>query len=167
MSDLFAPSEFSRIREHPEYNETVRCSDWLKGEIHNGRNVTHTKRPFSPLLFTHFPAEGAHGKEGFFAKRMGVRDSIHDYLFWWDGANTGFIELKADGKVQTSGQRDFDSKLEILGFKHRAVCYSTEQVRDTLIAWGIPYTDVPIPPRKLTHNEKLAMTAHIYGRHDD
>lgn len=161
--ELFTKSEFDTRREHPEFHETVRCSDWLKGQILNGRNVIRTQVPFAPMLFTHFPGEGAYGKEGHFAERMGVRKSVHDFIFWWDGGNTGFIEMKATGNGQSSGQRDFDSKLAILGFKYRAVCYTTEQVRDTLKAWGIPYKETPIPPRKLTHNEKLAMTAHIYA----
>lgn len=159
---IFTPSTFSKKREHPEYTETVRTADWLKGEIHNGKNVIHVQRPFPGIEFTHFPAEGQYGKEGFFAKRMGVRKDIHDFIFWWEGAKTGFIEMKADGNKQSSGQRDFDSKLAAMGFTHRAVCYSTEEVCDKLILWGIYYKPTPIPPRKLTTNQLLAMQAEIY-----
>jgi hypothetical protein len=152
--ELFSKSEFDYSREHPEYHETVRTSDWLKGEVHNGRNVTHIQKPFPGLEFTHFPNEGAYGKQGHFAKRMGVRKDIQDFIFWWALEQTGFIELKIDDNKQSSGQRDFDSKLAELGFKHRSVCYSTEEIRDTLIGWYIPYVYVPIPPRKPTMAEK-------------
>lgn len=163
MNDLFIPSEFSKKREATEYHEVVRTADWLKGEIHHGRNVTHTQRPFPGMEFTHFPGEGAYGKEGFFAKRMGVRPFIHDFLFFWGPpANNAFIEMKADGKSQNSGQRDFDSKLAAMGFKYRAVCYRAEEVRDRLIHWGVYFKSVPIPPRKLTHREQLAMQAELY-----
>lgn len=160
---LFTPSEFSKKREHPEYHETVRCSDWLKGQIHIGKNVIKQQVPFQ-MEFTHFPAEGAYGKEGFFAKRMGVRSSIHDFLFWFAVGQSGFIEMKAIGNVQSSGQRDFDGRLAKMGFKHRAVCYTTEEVRDTLISWGLPYTPINIPPRKMTYSEQFAMQAEIYRK---
>lgn len=160
-SNLFSPSQFSKKREHPEFHETVRCADWLKGEIHSGRNVIHVQKPFD-IEFTHFPAEGAYGKEGFFAQRMGVRKNVHDFLFWWSPAQSGFVEMKAKGNSQTSGQRDFDSKLAAMGFKYRAVCYTTEEVRDVLISWGLPYKTATIPPRKMTHSELLAMQSEMY-----
>jgi len=162
MNNLFTPSTFSKKREHPEYHETVRTSDWLKGEIHNGRNIIHVQRPFPGLEFTHFPAEGASGKEGFFAKRMGVRSGIHDFLFWWIGPNTGFIEMKEEGKQPKKHQLEFDLRIAAMGFKFRAVCYTTEQVRDTLIEWGNEYRPCHIPPRKATFNDKMAAMAELY-----
>jgi hypothetical protein len=154
--ELFTKSEFDSKREHLEYNETVRCASWLKGEIYHGRNIMRTQRPFPMLLFSHFPGEGKDAAEGFFLKRMGVREGIHDFLFCWPPAQCGFMELKVKGKTQRSSQVGFDMTLAEFGFKHRAVCYTTEEVRDKLIAFGVPgYIPVPIPSRKLTHAEQL------------
>lgn len=161
-SDLFSPSKYSKKREATEFHEVVRTADWLRGEIHQGKNVYYTTRPFPDLEFTHFPGEGSSGKEGFFAKRMGVRAGVHDFLFWWPMAQTGFIEMKAPDKKQKSGQRDFDGKLAAMGFACRAVCYSTEEVRDCLKEWGLAYKHVEIPAKRLTHAQLLAIQAEIY-----
>ena len=153
--ELFTKSEFDSKRQHPEFHESCRFANWMKGEIRNGRNITYTTKPFQ-CAFTHFPNEGAHGKEGFFAKLMGVREGIDDYIVWWSVAQTGFLEFKVKGRPQRPSQIGFDSAMKGFGFKNREVVYTTEEARDYLIAWGVPYTPVPIPPRKLTHAEQLA-----------
>ena len=162
--ELFAKSEFSNKREPHEFREAVRTADWLSGLIRNGRNITKTQCPFPDLLFTHFPGESASGKEGFFAQMMGTKPYIHDYLFWWEEATSGFIELKWGTNKPSKGQLQFDSKLEARGFKYRALCYSTEEVRDTLISWKRPYVPVPIPPRKATDDDKRRFMAEMYKR---
>ena len=159
--ELFSKSEFDKRREHVEFHETVRTADWLKGELHYGKNITLTQAPFPGLEFTHFPGEGRDGTEGHFAKRMGVRPGVDDFLFWWGLAGegfepipcSGFIELKVQGKKPKKLQTEFDRRMKAMGFKYRAVCYTTEEVRDTLISWGIPYKHVSIPPRKPTKEE--------------
>lgn len=154
--ELFTPSQFDTKRQHPEYTETARCADWLRGEIHIGRNISYTEKPFPDLIFTHYPSEGAHGKEGFFLKRMGTLPNVFDFIMWWSPGKTGFVEMKANGNMLSIGQKRFDAIMQERGFHNRAVCYTAEEVRDTLIKWGLRYNPVPIPMRKLTHAEQLA-----------
>jgi hypothetical protein len=154
--ELFTKSEFDSKRDHPEFKETVRTADWLRGQIYNGRNIMHTNKPFSGLRFTHMPSEAGDATAGFFSKRMGLDKGWSDFIFLWEGANVGFVEMKAKGKTQRPDQVGFHNAITEMGFKYKAVCCTTEEVRDKLIAWGVPYTPVPIPPRKLTHAEQLA-----------
>lgn len=155
--ELFQLSEFSKKREFPEFHETCRTADWLRGQIYHGKNVMHTQRPFSGLRFTHMPSESGDATAGFFATRMGLDKGWSDFIFLWAGGNTGFIEMKAQGKTQRAAQMGFHMAIAELGFRYSAVCHTCEQVRDKLIAWNVPgYIPVPIPARKLTHAEQLA-----------
>ena len=160
--ELFIPSEYSQLREHTEYREVVRTADWLRGEIHKGKSVYYAPKPFPDIIFTHFPAESGDATSGFFAKRMGLHKGVFDFIFWWATAKTGFIEMKADGRGMKPAQIRFDTRMNEMGFTNRALCYRAEQVRDNLIKWGIPYNDVPIPQRKITHAEALAFQREMY-----
>lgn len=161
--ELFTKSEFDNRREHPEFHETVRCADYLRGEIHKGKNVQHVQRPFPGIRFTHFPAESGDGTSGFFAKRMGLDIGWSDFIFLWGPpAKTGFIELKVVGKDLKPKQKQFFYDIEAMGFDYKAKCFTTEQVRDTLISWKIPYKPCVIQPKKMTFQEQMALQAEIY-----
>lgn len=163
-----------------EYQLQVAVADYLKGELHNGKNVHHSPPPFYDLLFTH-AYQGRSKAEGHFLKRMGLRPGVADLIFWWEveptilqmiiqflgklaGANfrimhSGAIELKT--KTEQSGvQEDFQFRFEKRGGFY-AVCYTVEAVRDVLVSWRINCRDSSALVPRAVPSKKQQLKAYV------
>lgn len=69
------------------------------------------------------------------AKAMGLITGSADYVFVWPQGG-GWIELKSKDGSLSKEQRDFRDWCDASG-THYAVCRSVDQVRETLISWGV------------------------------
>lgn len=123
-----------------EYRLQVACVDYLKGQIRDGRNVYHAKRPFPQLFtdtghqrFSHI-FQGRNEKDGFFLKMMGLRRGLFDLLFW--PGFIGFIDLKV-GTGLTKEQKQFQGDVNTIPGVLTATASSVANLRDVLIRWGL------------------------------
>lgn len=123
------------MRNHEETKLTIAVADYLRGEIHKGRQVIRVGVPFPDLLWTMVANEGRSEAQGAKFKRMGVRAGVADFLVWHKGI-AGAIELKSETGKQSPHQHDFECKLTRLGHKY-AICRHVWEVRDTLVCWGL------------------------------
>jgi len=123
------------MRNHAETKLTIAVADYLRGEIRKGRQVIRVGVPFVGLLWGMVANEGRSAQEGAKFQRMGVRAGMPDIILWHKNL-AGAIELKSETGKQSSYQRDFEIKFTALGGKY-AICRSVQQVRDTLISWGL------------------------------
>jgi hypothetical protein len=69
-------------------------------------------------------------------KAKGCRSGIPDMKFWWPG-NRGWIELKASKNDTSENQDNAHRELAQAGDKV-AVCWTHDEVMDTLRRWGVP-----------------------------
>ena len=110
--------------------------DYLRGRKQHGRNVIMVTVPFPQITFTCVANERTNKAEGGKFKRRGTRAGVTDYLFWWDNAGHGLIEIKDEtGGLQPS-QRDF--KYRIIKHGHKwGMARRVYEVRDLLMSWGL------------------------------
>lgn len=123
------------MRDHYETKLTIAVADYLRGEVHKGKQVIHLGVPFPDMLWAMIANEGRSAKDGAKFKRMGVRRGMSDFIMWY-GKNSYAIELKSLTGTQSPYQRDFQVRFEQHGGKY-AICRTVAQLRDQLIAWGI------------------------------
>jgi VRR-NUC domain len=104
--------------------------------------IVHLLRiDFPNLLFYHVPNGGLRNKrEASKLKAMGVMAGVPDLVFHWTSnwihMETGFIEIKIPKGRLMPAQIEFGDNIKAMG-THYAVCHSYEEVRATLISWGI------------------------------
>lgn len=148
-------------RQFSEASLTIAVADYLRGEIHKGRNVIQVNVPFPGLLWTFVANEGRSLEQGSKFKRFGVKRGCSDFLLWYAG-KTFAIELKTPDGTQSVYQRDFMLKFQREGGQY-AICRSVVTVRDTLIRWGIkcenPVCYEPAP----TFEEKREFSHAMYA----
>lgn len=130
----------TRYEDHlPDFSETslqIATADYLRGEIHHGKNIIRVQKPFPGLVSMHPCNEFKDAKEAFWAVRKGILKGANDWIFWWPGNNFGTIELKLRGKAPSPDQIDFGNKIVDCGGK-KGLAYSVAELRDILIGWGI------------------------------
>lgn len=124
------------MRDHSETKLTVAVADYLRGEIHQGRQIIKLGVPFPDLLWAFVANEGRSEADGAKFKRFGVRRGMADFLFWHANFKAGAIELKSATGAQSSYQKDFQYRFESCGGKY-SICRTVAQVRDTLVSWGL------------------------------
>lgn len=144
------------IKGYSEAVLTIAVADYLRGEIHKGRNIIKIGVPFPNLLFTFVANEGRNAADGAKFQRFGVKRGVSDFIFWWKieksiwnkivetlhlptwffACHTAGIELKTETGKQSPYQRDFEGHMRALGGQY-AVCRTVAEVRDALIAWGL------------------------------
>ncbi|MCH7946003.1 MAG: hypothetical protein IIC73_08345 [Armatimonadetes bacterium] len=76
------------------------------------------------------PATGA------LLKRMGTRPGVEDLQFIWQ-TRLHAIEVKPEGEYQSRVQKDRERAVLAAGGVY-AICRSTDDVRETLVSWGVP-----------------------------
>lgn len=123
------------MRDHSETKLTIAVADYLRGEIHHGKQIIRHGVPFPDLLWAFVANEGRSEADGAKFKRMGIRRGMADFIIWYDGGY-GAIELKSAIGKQSSYQKDFQVRFEKLK-GHYAICRSVQEVRDTLVSWGL------------------------------
>ena len=68
-------------------------------------------------------------------KADGMRKGFPDLVVYADEGKVGHIEVKVEDGEQSPAQKGVQIQLEAMGH-HYAVCRSTEDVDQTLVAWG-------------------------------
>lgn len=146
----------NQFKNYSEASLTIAVADYLRGEIHKGRNIIKIGVPFPNLLWTFVANEGRSEADGAKFKRFGVRRGVGDFVFWWKietsiwnrivnflhlpnwfkACHAGSIELKTEFGTQSPYQHDFEGHMKELGGQY-SVCRTVAQVRDTLISWGL------------------------------
>lgn len=90
---------------------------------------------FPQVWVTHFPASGRSARDAAIFKRLGVRAGMPDLLLYWEHGH-GMIELKSAGGYLSDTQKETQGHLIRCGVKV-ATCRSVDEVKTTLISWGI------------------------------
>jgi hypothetical protein len=69
-------------------------------------------------------------------KARGIKSGIWDYFFWHRGL-THVIELKVGDNDLTPDQEEFGRRLLGAGVQHLKVCWTRDQVFNTVRDWGL------------------------------
>lgn len=153
------------IQQHSETMLHMAAVDYLKGELWKGMKLTRVQRPFD-CIFLHPVNEFKDEKEAYWAKRKGILPGAADLLFWWKpyvDVNAGAIELKTRTGL-TPSQFKFKEDFIAMG-GNWAVCKTVTEVRDTLIAWGLPCKNMHCIEPPLTQAQKIQMSMAFQAPH--
>jgi hypothetical protein len=144
-------------RNYSEQSLHITIASWLRGVRIIGNKEYPVPIPFPGLIWTHCANQGRSPREGHKLKRMGVRAGVSDFVFWWP-SNAAAIELKSPTGTSSPAQKKFRAEFEAIGGKY-AVCKTGEEVRDTLISWGLKCHNMAIDAPKPTRAQ-LQRMAH-------
>ncbi len=90
-------------------------------------------------LWYHPPNGGGRSRaEAGIFKAMGTKAGVPDLAIVLPEGQAAFIELKAEGRRLSPAQIQFRATAEGLGAQY-AVCYSIDEVKDALTAWGVTF----------------------------
>lgn len=120
-------ARLTKAKSHPEDDLQIQVAEWLEVVLDPEQ-----------ARFTHIPNGGyRRPMEAARLKRMGVHAGWSDVVILWGDGRIGFIELKIKPNRTSKEQKDFLAFCEARGI-HHAVCYSFDEVMDTVAAWGVP-----------------------------
>lgn len=124
---------------HPEQALQTLVAQWLDWALE------------PPAFYTAIPAGGGGELRGKILKGMGYKAGTPDLLFIYKG-QARFIELKYGSGKLTESQEKLIPKIAAAGAP-TAICWSFDEVRAQLHAWGLPL--------RSEHPTKTALRAGI------